>query len=83
MQRGISLDWIVRVLENPDHESPNSEEVVPGVIFDFNEQGGVVGVEILGVRKKNPSHLLNLKIPFLCPDDRKAFESFLMERAQV
>ena len=70
-------------LQLDDTKILNSEEVVPGVIFDFNEQGGVVGVEILGVRKKNPSHLLNLKIPFLCPDDRKAFESFLMERAQV
>ncbi len=26
MQRGISLDWIVRVLENPDHESPDAED---------------------------------------------------------
>jgi len=26
MQRGISLDWIVRVLENPDHEEPDAED---------------------------------------------------------
>lgn len=26
-----------------------SQEVMPGVIFDFNELGGVVGVEILGI----------------------------------
>ncbi|PSM47183.1 hypothetical protein C7Y66_21130 [Chroococcidiopsis sp. CCALA 051] len=26
MQRGISLDWIVRVLENPDHEQPDAED---------------------------------------------------------
>lgn len=26
MQRGISLDWIVRVLEAPDHEEPDAED---------------------------------------------------------
>lgn len=26
MQRGISLDWIVRVLENPDHEEADAED---------------------------------------------------------
>ncbi len=70
-------------LQLDDAKILNSEEVVPGVVFDFNEQGGVVGVEILGIRKKDLSHLLNLKIPFHSPDDRKAFESFLMERALV
>ncbi len=30
----------------------NSEEVQPGVILDFNEEGKVVGVEILGVSSR-------------------------------
>ena len=60
-----------------------SSEIEPGIIFDFNSLGSVVGVEILSVRKKNSRHLLSLKIPFQCPDDRKAFESFLMEHAQA
>lgn len=58
-----------------------SQEVMPGVIFDFNELGGVVGVEILGIKKKDPRHLLGLKIPFHSHEDFKEFESFLMERA--
>lgn len=56
-----------------------SEEIGPGVIFDFNERGGVVGVEILGVKKKDLHYLLSLKIPFHSSDDKKAFESFLMK----
>ena len=61
----------------------SSEEIVPGVVFDFNERGGVVGVEILSVRKKDPRHLLSLKIPFHHADDFKVFESFLMEHAKA
>lgn len=66
-----------------DSKIMESEEVVPGVVFDFNERGYVVGIEILGVKKKDPHRLLNLKIPFPSPDDFKAFESFLMEQAKV
>ena len=60
-----------------------SEQVESGVIFDFNECGSVVGVEILGVKKKELQHLLSLKIPFHSPEDFKAFKSFLIERATV
>jgi len=31
-----------------------SEEVQPGVILDFDSQGKVVGVEILGITKRVP-----------------------------
>ena len=31
-----------------------SEEVSPGVILDFDEGGGVVGIEILNVRERLP-----------------------------
>lgn len=27
IQRGIALEWIVRVLENPDHEEPDLEDL--------------------------------------------------------
>lgn len=57
-----------------------SQELIPGVIFDFNELGGVVGVEILGIKKKDPRHLLGLQILFHSHEDFKEFESFLMER---
>lgn len=36
-----------------------SEEVKPGIIFDFNEKDDVVGIEILHVRDRFP--LNNLK----------------------
>ncbi len=26
IQRGISLNWIIRVLENPEHEEPDAED---------------------------------------------------------
>jgi uncharacterized protein YuzE len=35
-----------------------SEEVRPGVILDFNEQGQVVGVEFLGIGAHTSTHEL-------------------------
>ena len=32
-----------------------SEEVKPGIIFDFNAAGEVVGIELLDVRRRLPS----------------------------
>ncbi len=32
-----------------------SEEVVPGVVLDYNERAEVVGVEILGISKRAPT----------------------------
>jgi uncharacterized protein YuzE len=42
-------------------ESPiiESEEVRPGIVLDFDEHNQVVGVEILGVKRRVP--LANLK----------------------
>lgn len=56
---------------------------MPGVIFDFNKLGDVVGVEILGIKKKDPRYLLGLNIPFHSHEDFKEFKSFLMERAKA
>ena len=36
----------------------DSEEVRPGVILDFNEQGQVVGVEFLGIGARTSAHEL-------------------------
>ncbi len=70
-------------LQLDDEKIIESEEVIPGVVFDFNSRGGVVGVEILGVKRKEIRHLLSLKIPFPNSADFKAFESFLMEHAKA
>lgn len=48
------------------NESPvvESEEVQPGVIFDFDENGRVVGIEILGLSARvepEKLHILQLE----------------------
>ncbi|MBM3301988.1 MAG: DUF2283 domain-containing protein [Deltaproteobacteria bacterium] len=35
-----------------------SEEVQPGVILDYNSQGNVIGVELLGLSKRVPVEML-------------------------
>lgn len=35
-----------------------SEEVSPGVVFDFDAQGHIVGIELLDARAKLPPELL-------------------------
>jgi len=35
-----------------------SEEVSPGVVFDFDEAGHIVGIELLDAREKLPPELL-------------------------
>ncbi len=37
-----------------DSKIIESEEVMPGIILDFNEKNQVVGVEILNVKKRVP-----------------------------
>ncbi|HWF44270.1 MAG TPA: DUF2283 domain-containing protein [Candidatus Kapabacteria bacterium] len=41
-----------------DSEIIDSEEVKPGVIFDYDSENNVVGVEILEVSKRIKSHTL-------------------------
>lgn len=42
-------------LQLDDAKIVDSEEVLPGVVFDFDECGSIVGVELLAVKKKNRS----------------------------
>lgn len=45
-----------------EHRIVESEEVRPGVILDFDEQGRVVGVEFLGISERaTPTDLSNLQ----------------------
>lgn len=37
-----------------DREVSESEEVRPGVVFDYDAQDRVIGIEILHVRKNRP-----------------------------
>ncbi len=45
-------------LKLDDSKIVESQETVPGIVLDFNEQNQVVGVEILNLSKRSPS--LNL-----------------------
>jgi Uncharacterized conserved small protein len=38
-----------RLSEKPIEES---EEISPGIILDYNKDGNVVGIEILGIKKR-------------------------------
>ena len=42
-----------------DSKIIESEEVSPGVVLDFNEQGQVVGIEMLNLSQRSPR--LNLR----------------------
>jgi uncharacterized protein YuzE len=35
-----------------------SEEVKPGVILDYDEAGGVIGIELLGIKDRIPAEML-------------------------
>ncbi len=40
-----------RLCEDPIEES---EDVVPGIVLDYNKEGKIVGIEILGIKDKIP-----------------------------
>lgn len=40
-----------RLCEDPIEES---EEVVPGIVVDYNKEGKIVGIEILGIKERIP-----------------------------
>ncbi len=47
----------LRLNENPIVES---EEILPGVIVDFDQKGQIVGIEILGLSKRTEREKLSL-----------------------
>jgi len=51
-----------------------SEEVAPGIVYDFSESNEVVGIEILNLDCKTPEQIKKLNIHF-SPEDK----SFLRE----
>ena len=38
-----------------ESEVVESEEVKPGIVLDFNAQGQVVGIEVLGLKRRVPT----------------------------
>ncbi|MCG2827242.1 MAG: DUF2283 domain-containing protein [Thermoplasmatales archaeon] len=49
-----------RLCEEPIEDS---EEISPGIIIDYNKEGKVVGIELLGIKGRFPlEELSNLKV---------------------
>ena len=45
---------IVSISLDDEKKIAESEEVTSGVVLDFDDEGGVIGVEILGVKSRVP-----------------------------
>jgi len=62
----LKVDQAADALYLTIEDSPiaESQEVSPGVILDFNARGEVVGIEILGLSKREQK--LNLKELLFC-----------------
>ena len=41
----------------------DSEEVAPGIVYDYDEADRVVGIEILGVKQRTAEQLKNIDCP--------------------
>src|SRR6516162_964417 len=49
----ISSDWIEETVSTPDGiKSAGTEEVSPGIMLDFDNQGRVIGIEVLDVSER-------------------------------
>jgi uncharacterized protein YuzE len=53
-----------------------SEEVAPGIVYDFDEDNTVAGIEILNLSHKTPEQIKQIDFPFT-PEDREILKSFL------
>lgn len=53
-----------------------SEEVAPGIVYDFDGDNTVAGIEILNLSDKTPEQIKQIDFPFT-PEDREIFKSFL------
>jgi len=38
----------------------DSDEILPGIVYDFDEDDNVVGIEVLSVRLRDPSEFVEL-----------------------
>lgn len=58
----ITYDPLVDVayIRLGDSKIVDSESAFPGVIYDFDENGRVIGIEILSVKKRTPENIKEL-----------------------
>jgi len=48
-----------------------SEEIAPGIVYDFDKDNAVVGIEVLNLSHKTPEQVKDIDFPFSQED--KAF----------
>ncbi|MBW4539736.1 MAG: DUF2283 domain-containing protein [Myxacorys chilensis ATA2-1-KO14] len=53
----------------------DSEEIAPGIVYDYDEKDEVVGIEILNLRQSTPERIQRVNFPF-SPQDRTALREF-------
>lgn len=67
-------------LKLADSKIAESEEVSPGIVYDFDESEQVVGIEILKVKRKTPEQLKQVNFPFSAEDRAELREFFSLLR---
>lgn len=65
-------------LKLTDSQIVESEEVSPDIIYDFDEDNQVVGIEILKLKGKTLEQLKLLDFPFSAEDKTKLKEFFIL-----
>jgi uncharacterized protein YuzE len=70
-----SIDVAYIYLQDTKIEIIDSEEVSSGVIFDYDNNNDVVGIEILHVKKRTPEEMKNVYRQNLQEKDQKALEN--------
>jgi len=67
-------------LKLTDSQIVESEEVSPDIIYDFDEENQVVGIEILRLKGKTPEQLKLLNFPFSTEDLAELKEFFSLQQ---
>lgn len=67
-------------LKLADSKIVESEEIYPGIIFDFDDSEQVVGIEILKLKRRTPEQLKQVNFPFSAEDRAKLREFFSLLR---
>jgi uncharacterized protein YuzE len=59
-----------------DSRIVESEEISPGIVYDFDEDDTIIGIEILNLSQKNPDSIKDVNFPFT-QEEKKLLRDFL------
>ena len=59
-----------------DAKIVDSETIASGVIYDYDENNQIVGMEILSVKKRTPEELKSINLPFKLEDKQQLKKLF-------